>query len=184
MIQFRTFVIGAAMCLWIGVNSPIVAQDNPSVVMETNMGTITIELLQDDAPISVENFLRYVDEKHYDGVIFHRVIQNFMIQGGRMDADMRPRAVHSPIKNEADNGLTNDQYTVAMARTAEVDSATDQFFINTVDNEFLNHMVRDYGYAVFGRVTEGTDVVDRIVATPVTNSVPNDPVVIESVTTR
>ena len=181
----RTFAAVSAACLVIvSLSSPAVAQDNPVVVMETSMGTITIELFEGEAPISVENFLSYVDEGHYDGVIFHRVIQGFMIQGGRFTPSMSPRPTRAPIRNEAANGLDNDRHTVAMARTSQVDSATDQFFINTVDNDFLNHQVRDYGYAVFGRVIDGADVVDRIESTPVTNATPNEPVVIESARRR
>ena len=179
---FRVVVAaGLAVALF---GAPAAAQDNPVVVMETSMGAIAIELFEEQAPVSVENFLAYVDEGHYDGVIFHRVIQGFMIQGGRFTPSMSPRPTRAPIRNEAANGLDNDRYTVAMARTSAVDSATDQFFINTVDNEFLNHQVRDYGYAVFGRVVDGTDVVDRIESTPVTNAVPNEPVVIESARRR
>lgn len=174
----------AAFLAIVLIGSPAAAQDNPVVVLETSMGAITIELFEEEAPVSVANFLSYVDEGHYDGVIFHRVIQGFMIQGGRFTPGMSPRPTRAPIRNEAANGLDNDRYTVAMARTSAVDSATDQFFINTVDNEFLNHQVRDYGYAVFGRVIDGTDAVDRIEATPATNSVPNEPVVIESARRR
>ena len=177
----RTFVALVFACLAVVLFAPsAAAQDNPVVVLETSMGAITIELFEEEAPVSVANFLSYVDEGHYDGVIFHRVLQSFMIQGGRFTPSMSPRPTRAPIRNEAANGLNNDRYTVAMARTSEVDSATDQFFINTVDNEFLNHQVRDYGYAVFGRVIDGTDVVDRIESTPVSNAVPNEPVVIES----
>ena len=160
------------------------AQDNPVVVMETTLGNITIELLQDRAPVTVENFLQYVNDGFYAGTVFHRVIEGFMIQGGGFTADLSQKPTRAPITNEADNGESNARGTIAMARTAVVDSATAQFFINTVDNEFLNHQVRDYGYAVFGRVVDGTDVVDRIEATPVTNSVPNTPVVIESARRR
>lgn len=182
---FRTSVAIASAYLVMVLCSPgASAQDNPVVVMETSMGTITIELFQEQAPISVENFLAYVDEEHYDNTIFHRVIQTFMIQGGAFSPDMRGKPVRASIKNEATNGMKNDKYTVAMARTSEVDSATDQFFINTVDNNALNHMVRDFGYAVFGRVTDGTDVVDRIAATPVTNSLPDEPAVIQTVRRR
>ena len=177
----RTFVALVFACLAVVLFAPsAAAQDNPVVVLETSMGAITIELFEEEAPVSVANFLSYVDEGHYDGVIFHRVLQSFMIQGGRFTPSMSPRPTRAPIRNEAANGLNNDRHTVAMARTSEVDSATDQFFINTVDNEFLNHQVRDYGYAVFGRVIDGTDVVDRIESTPVSNAVPNEPVVIES----
>ncbi len=182
VIQLRALAVITSACLLTLVQSPgVAAQGNPVVVLDTSMGAITVELFQEEAPISVENFLSYVDEEHYSGVIFHRVIETFMIQGGRFTADMQPRPVRAPIKNEAANGLDNDKYTLAMARTNAVDSATDQFFINMVDNNFLNHEVRDFGYAVFGRVTDGTDVVDRIAATPVTDSVPNEPVVIRSV---
>ncbi len=184
-MQFRILVGLASAGLLLVLHSPAAsAQDNPVVVMETSMGTISIELFQAQAPISVENFLTYVDEEHYDGTIFHRVIQTFMIQGGRFTPDMRGKPGRAPIKNEADNGVNNDKYTVAMARTNEVDSATDQFFINTVDNNFLNNGVRDFGYAVFGRVIDGTDVVDTIAGTPVTNTVPNEPVVIQSIRRR
>jgi peptidyl-prolyl cis-trans isomerase A (cyclophilin A) len=177
----RTFAALVFACLAVVLFAPsAAAQDNPVVVLETSMGAITIELFEEEAPVSVANFLSYVDEGHYDGVIFHRVLQSFMIQGGRFTPSMSPRPTRAPIRNEAANGLDNDRYTVAMARTSEVDSATDQFFINTVDNEFLNHQVGDYGYAVFGRVIDGTDVVDRIESTPVSNAVPNEPVVIES----
>ena len=184
-MQCRTLVVLASACLVLGLHTPgASAQDNPVVVMETSMGTITIELFQEQAPISVENFLGYVDDEHYDGTIFYRVIQTFMIQGGRFTPDMHGKPGRAPIKNEADNGVNNDKYTLAMARTGEVDSATDQFFINTVDNNFLNNGVRDFGYAVFGRVTDGTAVGDTIAGTPVTNTVPNEPVVIQSIQRR
>ena len=181
-MQFRTLVGLASAGLVMVLHTPgVSAQDNPGVVMETSMGTITIELFQEQAPISVENFLTYVDEEHYDGTIFHRVIQTFMIQGGRFTPDMRGKPGRAAIKNEADNGVNNDEYTVAMARTNAVDSATDQFFINTVDNNFLNNGVRDFGYAVFGRVVAGTAVVDTIAGTSVTNSLPNEAVIIQSI---
>ena len=177
-MRFRIFVVIIAAGLVMVLHTPgASAQENPVVVMETSMGTITIELFQEQAPISVENFLTYVDDEHYDGTIFHRVIQTFMIQGG----DNRTTPTRPSIKNEAENGLKNDKYTVAMARTGEVDSATDQFFINTVDNDFLNNGARDFGYAVFGRVTDGSAVVDTIAATPVTNTVPDEQVLILSI---
>jgi cyclophilin family peptidyl-prolyl cis-trans isomerase len=137
---------------------------NPVVVMETSMGKITIELFKDKAPISVTNFLRYVDEKHYDGTIFHRIIGDFMIQGGGYDGDMKEKASRPPIENEAGNGLVNRRGTIAMARTSEPHSATAQFFINVKDNAFLDRAnSRDnVGYAVFGHVIEGMDVVDKI----------------------
>ena len=184
-MQFRTLGGAALACLLLALHgSGTSAQGNPVVVMETSMGTISIELFEERAPISVENFLGYVDERHYDGTIFHRVIETFMIQGGAFTPDMRGKGVRNPIKNEAANGVNNDKYTVAMARTSAVDSATDQFFINTVDNNALNNGVRDFGYAVFGRVIDGTGVVDRIAGTPVTNTVPNEPVVIQSIRRR
>ncbi len=138
---------------------------NPQVVLETNQGKIVLELDEAKAPISVKNFLRYVDEGHYVGTMFHRVIPDFMVQGGGFTADFKQKPVHEMIKNEADNGLKNLRGTVAMARTGVVDSATAQFFINTVDNAFLDHRSKDqagYGYAVFGKVIEGMDVVEKI----------------------
>lgn len=155
------------------------------VKLTTSMGNITLELNKEKAPISTENFVKYVESGHYNGTVFHRVIANFMIQGGGFDTKMNQKPTQPQIKNEATNGLTNDVYTVAMARTNVVDSATSQFFINTVNNSFLNHQgPANYGYAVFGKVIEGADVVDKIKAVPVGNSgghqnVPNTPVVIE-----
>jgi peptidyl-prolyl cis-trans isomerase A (cyclophilin A) len=141
----------------------------PVVVLETSLGSIEIELDTEKAPISAENFLAYVDAGHYDGTIFHRVIPDFMIQGGGFEPSMSQKPVQAPIKNEAKNGLLNQRGTVAMARTNVVDSATSQFFINLKDNDFLNHSGRDYGYAVFGRVTSGMDVVDKIAAVKTAN---------------
>ena len=141
------------------------AQDNPVVIMDTNHGTIKIELWADKAPISVENFLRYVDGNFYDGLIFHRVIDGFMIQGGGFDQDMVQKSPFDPIKNEASEDTPNNRGTLAMARTNVVDSATSQFFVNLVDNDYLNHTndtPRGFGYAVFGEVIEGMDVVDAI----------------------
>jgi len=138
------------------------APSRPVVVLETSMGAVTIELYPDKAPRTVENFLAYVDAGFYNGTIFHRVIPTFMIQGGGFTPDMRQKQTRPPIKNEADNGLRNSRGTIAMARTQEVDSATAQFFINLADNNFLDHGVRDFGYAVFGRVIAGMEVVDRI----------------------
>jgi peptidyl-prolyl cis-trans isomerase A (cyclophilin A) len=143
---------------------------NPVVLLETSMGNIKVELNQEMAPISAKNFLSYVKEGHYDGLIFHRVIRGFMIQGGGFTKEMREkRPAHPPIKNEAGNGLKNDRGTIAMARTGVVDSATAQFFINVVNNDFLNHVdntPRGFGYAVFGKVVEGMEVVDKIRAVP------------------
>ncbi len=135
------------------------------VRIETSKGTIVLELFEDKAPETVKNFLRYVEEGFYEGTIFHRVIKNFMIQGGGMDEHMHEKETFEPIKNEADNGVKNEAYTVAMARTMDPHSATAQFFINTMDNAFLNHRAKSeegWGYAVFGKVVEGTEVVDDI----------------------
>ena len=154
------------------------------VVLTTNKGAITIELDEEKAPISVANFLQYVDDGHFDGTIFHRVIPDFMIQGGGFEPGMKQKGTRDPIKNEADNGLKNERGTLAMARTQVVDSATAQFFINLKDNDFLNHGGRDFGYAVFGRVTDGMDVVDAIAGVATGSKgghgdVPADDVVIE-----
>ncbi|MGB5987977.1 MAG: peptidylprolyl isomerase [Desulfobacterales bacterium] len=135
------------------------------VKLETSMGDIVIELEEAKAPLSAANFLKHVKEGHYDGTIFHRVIDGFMIQGGGMDADMKEKSTGQPIQNEADNGLTNDAYTVAMARTMDPHSATAQFFINVKKNDFLNHSAKNpqgWGYAVFGKVTQGHGVVNKI----------------------
>lgn len=138
---------------------------NPVVILDTSMGEMHIELNEDKAPLTVDNFLKYADDGFYDSTIFHRVIPNFMVQGGGFtEEDMSQKATREPIKNEADNGLSNEAYTIAMARTSVVDSATAQFFINVADNTFLDHGSRDFGYAVFGKVIKGKDVVDRIAA--------------------
>ncbi len=134
------------------------------VTLETNFGTIVLELDDKKAPISVANFLSYVEEGFYNQTVFHRVIPKFMIQGGGYSADLKKKAGHAPIKNEANNGLKNLRGTVAMARTSAVDSATSEFFINHADNAFLDNGPRDFGYAVFGKVVAGMDVVDAIAA--------------------
>jgi len=150
--------------------SPVQAERrNPMVKLTTSMGDITVELYQDKAPESVANFLAYVNAGFYGGTAFHRVIPGFMIQGGGLTKDLHPKATKDPIRNEADNGLKNDKYTLAMARTAEPHSATAQFFINVADNDFLNFAAKTpqgWGYAVFGKVVEGQDVVDKIAAVP------------------
>lgn len=153
--------------------------ENPVVILKTRHGEIEIELFEKEAPISVENFLEYVDEYFYDGTVFHRVIPGFMIQGGGFRNDGQQKETRSSIKNEADNGLKNDRGTLSMARTSVVDSATSQFFINLVDNDFLNHGARDYGYAVFGKVVSGIDVVDVIGEKATTD--PTDATVMQSV---
>ena len=157
------------------------------ITIKTSHGDIAVELFEDKAPISCENFRQYIEDGHYNGTIFHRVIPNFMIQGGGMDENMSGKPTRDPIKNEADNGESNARGTLAMARTMVVDSATSQFFINLRDNDFLNHGGRDFGYAVFGRVTDGMDVVDAISTVPTGNhgghqDVPVDAVTITDVT--
>lgn len=166
------------------------AKERPTVVLHTSMGEITIELFEEEAPISVENFLAYARDGHYDGTIFHRVIPNFMVQGGGFDAEFNQKPTRETITNEADNGLKNSRGTVAMARTGMPHSASSQFFINVVDNASLDHRGkqsgRTWGYAVFGEVTEGMDVVDQIRVVPTTSrppyrDVPVEPVIIERV---
>ena len=129
---------------------------------ETSHGAFTVELFPKEAPVTVENFLRYVDDHFFDGTIFHRIVPGFVIQGGGLTADFSNKKTRPPISNEAKNGLKNSRGYLSMARTSDVNSATSQFFVNLVDNAFLDHGPRDYGYAVFGRVTEGMDVIDKI----------------------
>ena len=157
------------------------------ITIKTNHGDIKVELFDEKAPISAENFRQYITDGFFNGTIFHRVIPNFMIQGGGMDADMQQKKTRDPIKNEADNGEKNLRGTLAMARTADVNSATSQFFINLKDNDFLDHGGRDFGYAVFGKVADGMDVVDAIAAVPTGSSgfhqdVPTETVTIVEVT--
>jgi peptidyl-prolyl cis-trans isomerase A (cyclophilin A) len=162
------------------------AEEAPKVKLATSMGDIVVQLNPEKAPKTVANFLQYVREKHYDGTIFHRVIDGFMIQGGGFTPDMVQKPMRAPIPLEAGNGLKNDKYTIAMARTGVPDSATAQFFINVKDNAMLNAPQPDgHGYAVFGKVVEGTDVVDKIRAVATSNkgpyqNVPKDPVTINS----
>ena len=184
----RKTLISILLTIPLLVSSLSMAQENPIIVMETNKGTIQIELWADKAPISVENFLRYTDNSFFDGMIFHRVISGFMIQGGGFSPDMMQKSTYDAIKNEASASVPNDRGTLAMARTNVVDSATAQFFVNLVDNDFLNHTdetQRGFGYAVFGEVIEGMGVVDTIanVETATTKgfqNVPTEPVVITS----
>ena len=183
----KTHVAVAAVFLALsgGLAGGATAKENPVVVLTTSLGEIEIELYADKAPKSVENFLAYVDDGFYDGTVFHRVIPNFMIQGGGMPADMSRKPTKAPIENEADNGLDNDVGTLALARTQDKDSATSQFFINVKDNDFLNHSPGNFGYAVFGRVVDGMDIVKKIEAVPTATragqqNVPTTPVVIES----
>ncbi|MDH3497862.1 MAG: peptidylprolyl isomerase [Gemmatimonadota bacterium] len=164
----------------------MIPTSNPIVRIETSHGTITAELFADRAPGTVENFLAYVDAGHYAETVFHRVIPNFMIQGGGLSADLSPKPTRPPIQNEANNGLKNTRGTLAMARTSEIHSATSQFFVNLVDNAFLDHGGRDFGYAVFGRVTAGMEVADAIAGVKTGRrgahgDTPVEPVVIRSV---
>jgi len=153
----------------VGINAHAVATkgpiENPKVLLETNLGNIEVELFLDKAPITVKNFLKYADSGLYNGTIFHRVIDSFMIQGGGFDTKLQQKKTFAPIQNEADNGLKNSAGTIAMARTSEVNSATNQFFINVSDNAFLDHKSKNpqgYGYAVFGIVKKGMSVVNQI----------------------
>lgn len=186
----RLLATAATLLILLGT-APAVFADNPKVLIQTNKGPITVELYRDKAPLSVDNFLVYVDEDFYDGTIFHRVIDGFMIQGGGFGPDMKKKPTHDPIENEADNGLKNERGTIAMARTGDPDSATAQFFINHKDNDFLNHKSKDrrgWGYAVFGRVTDGMEIVDEIATTPTgpggpfPKDVPQDTILIEEIT--
>jgi len=176
--------------LLLALSGSLMAQDNPVVVMETNKGTVTIELWADKAPITVENFLRYTDNGFFDGLVFHRVIPGFMIQGGGFSPDLVQKSTYDEIKNEATSALKNSRGTLAMARTNVVDSATSQFFVNLVDNSFLDHTNETpsgFGYAAFGEVIEGMDVVDAIAAVETApgkgghQNVPTEPVVITSI---
>ena len=163
-----TVLIGAMaalIALAVGMAGAQTKKVNPVVVLETSKGNIEIELNPDKAPITVSNFLWYVDNKFFDGLIFHRVIAGFMVQGGGFTPEMSQKSGKPAIENEAGNGLTNDKYTIAMARTNVVNSATSQFFINVADNAFLNHKnetPQGFGYCVFGKVVKGTEVVDAI----------------------
>ena len=160
----------------------------PVVELDTSMGAIVIELNEEKAPKTVENFLNYVKSGQYDGTIFHRIIDGFMIQGGGMDAEMNEKPTNAPIENEADNGLKNDKGTIAMARTQDPHSATSQFFINVKDNDFLNHSgknMQGWGYTVFGKVTSGMDVIEKMKGVPTGRfgmhaDMPKEPVVINS----
>ena len=187
MKVFRFFAMAAALTAVL-LAAPADGQAaEPTVKLETSMGDIVVQLNSRKAPLSTANFLQYVKSGFYDGTIFHRVIKGFMIQGGGLTQDMKEKSGHAPIKNEASNGLRNQRYTIAMARTSDPDSATSQFFINTVNNRFLDaDKAQDgVGYAVFGEVIKGTDVVRKIEAVPTTTHgnyqvVPETPVVIKS----
>jgi cyclophilin family peptidyl-prolyl cis-trans isomerase len=177
------FALGALAAF----SGPAAAAERPQVRLTTSMGEIVLELFPQKAPGTVDNFLQYVRDGFYDGTVFHRVIPGFMIQGGGLDQDLTPKPTRPPIRNEADSGLKNQPYTVAMARTSDPHSATAQFFINVSDNDFLNFAAKTpqgWGYAVFGQVAEGREVVDRIAGTPTTSAgphqnVPRSPVIIQ-----
>ena len=178
----KLFPLGIALAAAVG--SGMASANNPQVVFETSAGDIRLELYADDAPVTVENFLEYVDSGFYAGTIFHRVIPGFVIQGGGFTEELSQKSTRDPIANEADNGLKNERGTLSMARTQVVDSATSQFFVNLADNPFLDHGERDFGYAVFARVVDGMDVVDRIAAGETGRrsgmaDVPMEPVVVE-----
>jgi peptidyl-prolyl cis-trans isomerase B (cyclophilin B) len=166
-MKIKLIVVLAAFVTLVTAGVSMAADGNPKVEMETSKGKMVIELFPEKAPETVKNFLNYVDAKFYDGTIFHRVIPNFMIQGGGFTSDMKKKSAGTPIKNEADNGLKNERGTIAMARTGDPHSATAQFFINSVNNDFLNHKGKTqqgWGYVVFGKVISGMDVVDAISA--------------------
>jgi cyclophilin family peptidyl-prolyl cis-trans isomerase len=183
----------AAVLAAFALAAPARAADNPVVVVETSLGSFEIELFADKAPKTVENFLSYVDDKFYDGTIFHRVMSDFMIQGGGFEPGMKQKKTKDQIKNESDNGLSNARGTIAMARTPQADSATSQFFVNVVDNDKLDRAKAEdkVGYCVFGKVVKGMDVVDKIKEVKVKNlpdsphkNVPIEDVVIKSVTRK
>jgi len=195
-MEIRKSIVAAVLAIAVlGIGPKGLAKDSnaeeskPVVLMETSLGIIKIELWRDKAPITVKNFLRYVDENFYEGTIFHRVISGFMIQGGGLTANMRRKKTHEPIRNEASPQLKNNRGRIAMARTGKIHSATSQFFINLVDNSFLNQRdetPKGYGYAVFGRVIESMDVVGKIGKVKTTSrgpyrDVPVTPVIIKSV---
>ncbi len=180
--MLKKLVLAAGTLLF---TAHLLAADKPRVLLETSLGEIEIELEAEKAPVSVKNFLAYVDSGFYNGTVFHRVIPGFMVQGGGFDAEMSQKKTEAPIRNEADNGLHNVRGTLAMARTQAVNSATSQFFINHKDNAFLDHGTRDFGYAVFGKVVRGMDVVDQIAHVPthsrgMMQNVPREPVLINS----
>jgi peptidyl-prolyl cis-trans isomerase B (cyclophilin B) len=187
-MKTTTVYVLTLLSLLIFAGSAISEDINPKVELETSKGSIVLELYVDNAPETVKNFMAYVDANYYDGTIFHRVIPNFMIQGGGFTPDMKRKTTQAPIKNEADKGLKNDRGTIAMARTGDPHSATAQFFINTKNNDFLNHRDKTqqgWGYAAFGRVVEGMQTVDAISAVKTRavggfRDVPEEPVVIIS----
>lgn len=185
MLKSTLAAVTAVFALTSISSSALAAKGDPHVLLTTSAGNIELVLDSEKAPVTVKNFVDYVNNGFYNNTIFHRVIPGFMIQGGGFNVDMTQKSTNPPIKNEADNGLRNTRGSIAMARTADKDSATSQFFINVADNAFLNHGQRDYGYAVFGKVVKGMDVADKIAQVPTHNvgpyqNVPSKPVVILS----
>ena len=184
MKTFRTLVTALTTSLLLAFGAAAAQAANPVVVLETNLGDVTLELYPDSAPHTVSNFLAYVDSGYYDGTIFHRVIPRFMVQGGGFNQDMQQQATSDPVVNEAKNRLHNERGTIAMARTSDPDSATSQFFINLKMNLSLDWSASNPGYTVFGKVTDGMDVVDAMVLQPTGRvaghqDVPVEPIIIE-----
>lgn len=185
MLKSTLVAVAAVFAFSAVTPAALAAQSDPRVLLTTSAGNIELELNSQKAPISVNNFLDYVKSGFYNNTTFHRVIPGFMIQGGGFTEDMNQKQPNPPIKNEADNGLRNTRGTIAMARTADKDSATSQFFINVADNAFLDHGQRDFGYAVFGNVIKGMDIAEKISQVPTHNvgpfqNVPSKPIVILS----
>ncbi|MBU9812285.1 peptidylprolyl isomerase A [Rahnella sp. SL6] len=183
--MFKRTLVALTALLSLTAMSPVLAAAQTHVMLTTSAGNIELELDSAKAPVSVKNFVDYAQSGYYNNTIFHRVIPGFMVQGGGFTADMQQKATKEPIRNEADNGLRNLRGTIAMARTADKDSATSQFFINVADNAFLDHGQRDFGYAVFGKVIKGMDVVDKMSQVKTNNvgpyqNVPTTPIVILS----
>ncbi len=183
-----SFVGAGSLCAQVKAGDPAIKTENPMVLVKTSMGSFKIELFPKEAPITVKNFLGYVDKKFYDGTIFHRVMPGFVIQGGGFDKNMMQKSTLASIQNEAKNGLKNLRGTLSMARTNEVNSATSQFFVNLKNNASLDHVSdAQYGYAVFAKVVQGMDVVDKIAGVKTGNkglhqNVPEKPIIIESMT--
>ncbi|WP_320173656.1 peptidylprolyl isomerase [Maridesulfovibrio sp.] len=181
----KILLVSSLFCVALFAGTANAAGSKVFVQLQTSMGNIVLELDAAKAPVTVENFLRYVNEGHYSGTIFHRVIDGFMIQGGNFDKNMKQKATHAPIENEARNGLYNDKYTIAMARTNDPHSATDQFFINVKDNDFLNFKSESgsgWGYAVFGKVIGGKKVVDKIAKSVTFRKGPHSDVPVKPIT--
>jgi len=187
LFRLKSTLAAVAACVALSAPPPaaLAAKGDPRVMLTTSAGNIELELNSQKAPISSKNFVDYVNSGYYNNTIFHRVIPGFMVQGGGFTADMQQKKANPPIKNEADNGLRNTRGTISMARTADKDSATSQFFLNVADNAFLDHGQRDFGYAVFGKVVKGMDVVDKIAQAQTHDvgpyqNVPSKPIVILS----